>query len=472
MEYLAAIAVSPKSSGAMMNGQEFGRRLRQEREARGLTQPGLGMAMATTSEKEFGEAITNVSPVTVSHWESGNVPRRKHALLICLTLRVPPERLALESLLPDAEIRRIFRSSRCRRIVVSTRELFAKSAARTLDASAQYDRTMALVDAEEHGPGTPCAPRLDWERLEFVMRTMRRVDARTVEDQWMLTHRYLADRRAMRVRSLLELMTAHISRLRQLQTQTADNRLCREITIMLAQTLVAAGQGWTGLTDFGMALDAYRTVTALGDELGENWLRVTGLLSQAQLSGIHVMAPWTPAARLALMQQTEAATKGISPQVGVWIHATRAQMYAILGQQSDALRSLQEAGRAEALVPRGSGYYFGMADPLYVPIQEASVALMSGRHHDAVVRFETLSARVEPSAAAIRAWVAVYLAAAYAEAGDIERAIPALRVAREMAQNLDCPLLAHSVARYATLEAPAADQRSPVRTRHQLDTDG
>jgi hypothetical protein len=330
-------------------------------------------------------------------------------------------------------------------------------------AEARLDRAVVLTSPQP-------TESIDWERLEFVMRAMRHVDAATVEDQWILTRRYLADRRVMRTRTLLELLAAHIARLRQLRFQATDARLYRELSIMLAQTLFAAGQNWTGLTDFGMALEAYRSMTAIGDELDENWLRTTGLLSQAQLSGIHAIAPWTQSARMALIEETESGANGASHQVRVWFHATRAQMHALMGREPAALDSLELATSAQVRLTPDAGFYFGMADPVYLPIQEGSVDLLFGRPLDALTKFRAVAARVEPNAIAIRAWVAAYVAAAYAEAGDAGEAAAALREAQTLAEMQDCPLLLHSVARYTTEEPPAPRSFSTARVRHQLDT--
>ena len=413
---------------------EFGAALIELRQGRGLTQEGLGEELAKRAYLELGRrGVQPTSRQTIYRWETGQCwPDSLNGYLLCRLFEKSPEDLCLHRVLTAEVLARFERTkSQVGQLVASSRQ----------------------ADVAGH-------QGLDWERLGFVMSAMRQADPVAVEDQWTLTRRYLDDRRRMRGRTLLDLMVDHIVRLRQLRCRTVDERLRRELTIMLGETLVAAGGTWIGLTDFGMAVSAYREAAELGKELGEDWLHATALLSLAQLGGVHAIAPWSPAARLALMEETKRSAVA-SAQVRVWLHATRAQIHAILGQHAEAQRSLELADRAQALVSPGSGYYFALVDPVYLPVQRASSTLLGGHPKEAVGMFDRIAESVDPRDVPIKTWVAVYVAAALAAAGDLVRAAPALREAQQLAQKIDSALLEHSVERIAT-RGPWAAELSPT----------
>ncbi|HKF74882.1 MAG TPA: helix-turn-helix transcriptional regulator [Candidatus Dormibacteraeota bacterium] len=422
---------------------EFGAMVAQLRRARGATQERLGRELAERAHRDLGRRdVLPPARQTLRRWEHGLCwPDDLNGYLLCREFGKDPEELCLH------------------RVV-------------TPEVMARYERRRNELGRATTGSAPadiPSAPEdIDWERVSFVLRAMGQVDPLTVEDQWTLTRRYLDDRRRMRNRSLLTSMVDHIVRLRHLRARAGEDRLYRELTIMLCETLVGAGCNWIGLTDFGMAASAYREAATLSGELGEGWLRTTALMSLAQLSGIHAIAPWSPATRLALLEETRGGAAGASAQVRVWYQATRAQMLALLGQQTEAQRALELAARAQALVVPGTGFYFAQVDPTYVPVQQASVTLMSGRPREASALFRRLAETVDSADVPIRAWITVYVADAAAAAGDLEHAAPALVEARRLAQQIGCPLLEHSAERIATREPWAARLRSSTR-RHQLD---
>jgi transcriptional regulator with XRE-family HTH domain len=425
---------------------EFGVTVAGLRQERGWSQDELGAQLAEKAHRELRRRdVRPPTRQTVSRWELGlRFPDPLNGYLLCRVFEKDPEDLCLHQ--------------------VVTPQVTARYGER----QSQVGHALAAI-ADARGRAADPAD-LDWERVGFILRAMRRVDPLTVEDQWALTLRILGDRRHMRAPSFLDQVVEHAVRLRQLRTQTTDDRLYRELTIMLGQMLIAAGSTWTGLTDFGLAVHAYRGAAALGEELREEWLRTTALISQAQLSGIHAIAPWTPAARMALMEETQGAVVGASPQARVWIHATRAQIHALLGRQVEAQRALELAARAQALVAPGSGFYFGMIDPVYLPIQEGSVTLLAGRPREAADLFRRVLGMVDRDEMRVRTWATVYLAGSEAAAGDFEHAAPTLSEARRLAREIDCPLLEHSVARIAARDHWATDQSPSTRLRHQLDT--
>lgn len=421
---------------------EFGAMVAQLRRARGATQERLGRELAERAHRELHRRdVLPPARQTIRRWEHGLCwPDDLNGYLLCREFGRDPEELCLHRVVTPE--------------VVARYERRRNEVGRATTAIAQAD--------------SAAAEGVDWERVAFVLHAMGHVDLLTVEDQWTLTRRYLDDRRRLRGRSLLTSMVDHVVRLRHLRARAGDDRLRRELTIMLCETLVGAGCNWTGLTDFGMAASAYREAATLSGELGEEWLRTTALMSLAQLSGIHAIAPWSPATRLALLEETRGGAAGASAQVRAWYQATRAQMLALLGQQAEAQRALELSARAQALILPGTGFYFAQVDPSYLPIQEASVTLMSGRPREASALFQRIAETVDPADAPIRAWITVYVADAAAAAGDLEHAAPALAEARRLAQHIDCPLLEHSAERIATREPWAAGLRSTT-LRHQLD---
>jgi hypothetical protein len=245
-------------------------------------------------------------------------------------------------------------------------------------------------------------------------------------------------------------MAAHIARLRHLRSLASDHKLRRDLGIMLGQTLILAGQRWIGLTDFGMAMEAYRSAAVLGEELHEDCLRTTGLLSQAQVGGIHAPAPWSASKRVSFLSETEAlASAEPSPDVRVWLHATRAQVHTMIGQEREAFRALELAERAQAQVPLPQDFYFASVDSSYPLIQHASAVLTFGRPIEAVRLFQEAANRVDRGALATRAWFTVHLAAALAQADDVEQAVPTLVEALDLTRSSDTHLLALRVGRVA-----------------------
>jgi len=421
---------------------EFGAALAKLRHDRGWkSQETLGNELAKQAKHDLRRGEKPPTRQTVSRWELGQCfPDAENGYLLCRLFLKEPEELGIHRVVTPAVMAH-FESLRT------------------------GDDSPIPVETEGHPDD---APDVDWERVAFALRAMGQVDSRTVEDMWSLTHRYLDDRRRMRGRPVLGLMVEHVVRLRQLRSRPADERHRRELAVMLGQALIGSGLLWTGLMDFGMSVVAYREAAALGQELGEEWLRTTAVMTQAQLGGIHALPRWSHDARRALIEEIRGGVVGASAQARVWLHATRAQMYAILREHGEAQRALELADRAQAAIPAGSGFYFCMTDPCYLPVQRASVALMAGRPREASALFQQIAEGIDPEDRPIVAWIAVYSADAAAAAGDLERAAPLLIEAQRIVREIEAPLLEHSVHRIAARERWMDDQASPGR-RHQLD---
>lgn len=420
---------------AAVERAEFAEAVARLRRAHGWSQERLSAELAELARTALGPGSARPpTRQTVSRWEAGQrMPDRLNGYLLCRLFRKAPEELGLHRIVTPSVMEKYRR-----------RQEPGNDAPFPIDQARRIDNPAGL----------------DWERLGFVLRAMRPVDARTVEDQWMLTNRYLADRRRVRPRGLLDVMVEHVVRLRQLRIHARDDRLRRELTVMLCETLIAAGAAWTGLTDFGMAILAHQEAEALAGDLGEEWLRVTALLAQAQLSGGHASAPWTPAVRRQLLEQSEGTIDGVSPQARAWLYTTRAQLHALLGEPRDAQRSLELAIRSQALAPASADPYFAMAHPVYIPLQEASIMQSTGHPAVAADRFRRIIESIEPDATPIRTWASVYLAHAEAAAGGVENAADTLNEVSRMVRELDSPLLEHSIARIVV--------RDPWTVEHRL----
>src|SRR6266536_3292737 len=171
--------------------QEFAATVAALREQRRWSQTELGKQLAEKARSELDRRdVLATTRQTVSLWERGmRFPDALNAYLLCLVFEKDPEELCLHRVVTPAVAAR-FDQRR-------TQVVQARGA--TVEAQSKLDDTQGVR----------------WESLGFIFGAMRRVDAMTVDDQWALTQRYLDDRRRMRGRPLLELMIAHVVRLRQ-----------------------------------------------------------------------------------------------------------------------------------------------------------------------------------------------------------------------------------------------------------------
>jgi hypothetical protein len=426
---------------------EFGVTLATLRRARTWSQEHLGIELAKTARDRLDRRdVAPPTRQTVYRWETGaSFPDGLHGYLLCLTFDRDPEELGLQWIV--------------------TPEVVARHDRRR----GPGDHSFTLLSAND-GAGDGAPDGLDLERLSLIYTSTRHVDQQTVEDQWKLTRQYLDDRRRLRVLTLLDLFVDHMARLRRLLTRTRDQGMHRELTIQLLQTLIGVGNQWTARTDFGLAATAFREAADLAHEVGEIWLRTTARMSLAQLGGIHAIAPWTPAARLELVEEAHGSAVGASPQARSWYHASRAQVYTLLGMGTEARQALEIAARAEATVPPGSDFYFAAIDPSFVAVQEASARLMEGGAREAAELFRAIEAGMPREHLGPRTWVQVYIGAAEAAAGDLENAIPSIDEARSLARQIDAPLLEHSADRIVVPGDRWAVERQPtIRPWRQME---
>jgi DNA-binding XRE family transcriptional regulator len=418
---------------------EFADHVVELRDRAGWTQAQLGQNMAEEASR-LGRPIPPVSRQTVYSYEHRRrFPEPFYGVLLCRVFRKPPEALALEGIVTPRAITQI--------LAATVAERGLEPGAEILTAT---DPTVAFAGLTD----IRTSPDLDWERLGATLHCVRPVDGRVVEDQWTITRRLLADRRFLLARTTLDLLADHVVRLRQLRGMATDDRLRRELGIMIGQSAIVAGQLWMGRGDFGSATAAFGYAVELAGEMRDGSLRTTGLISQAQIYGNPLPAAprqWPPKV-LKLMAEAEASAQRDGPPAGrVWLHASRSSLHAVLGNELEAGRELELARQAEALTTPGSDIFFANTDQSFLRIVEARFALLN-QPVRAIELLQGALRRTEVAAVPIRAWFATVLAGACVELEEVGLAGPALSDAILLARSVDGPLLAHSAERLARQE--------------------
>jgi tetratricopeptide (TPR) repeat protein len=395
----------------------------------GWSQAELGESMAEEAAA-LGRPIPSVPRQTISWYERGlRFPEPFYGLLLCRIFRQPPEALALDGIVTARAVLNIVASSGETSVAAIPRPPPEPPATAGLDGLSQ----------------------VDWERTSTTLRSLLSVDERVVEDQWTITRQYLSGLQAIRPSSLIDLLAGHIARLRQLRAITTDQRLSRELAIMICESAIIAGQLWMGRADFGSARNAFSYAVDLSDQIGEEWLRTTGLISEAQIFGNPMPAAprlWPPAVLKLLAEAEGPRRSGWSPQGLAWLHASRSSLHAVLGNYEAAAGALDLARRARAQAQPDADRFFAEHQD-YLCIVEARLAL-SANPDRAVDLLDGALSRSET--VPIRAWFTTLLAGAYIQAQSVELAGPTLSEALHLARMIDGPLLAHSAERMARQE--------------------
>jgi hypothetical protein len=398
----------------------------KHRVSAGWSQAVLGENMAEEAAA-LGRPIPSVPRQTISWYERGlRFPEPFYGLLLCRVFREPPEALALERIVTARAVLNVL----------------ASGGEASVAAIPRQGREPPLFDG---------LSQVDWERTSTTLRSMLSVDERVVEDQWTITRQFLGSLKTIKASSLIDLLAGHIARLRQLRAMTTDQQLGRELAIMICQSAIIAGQLWMGRADFGSAMNAFNYAVEVSKQIGEEWLRTTGLISQAQIFGNPMPAAprlWPPAVLKLLAEAEGPARSGWSPQGLAWLHASRSSLQAVLGNNEAAACELELARRARAQAPSSSERFFAEHQD-YLSIVEARLAL-SANPYRAVDLLDGALRRSD--AVPMRAWFTTLLAGAYVEAQSVELAGSTLSEALHLARMIDGPLLAHSVERMARQE--------------------
>jgi transcriptional regulator with XRE-family HTH domain len=431
-----------------------GDRLKQRREELELTQRQVSLRMEAAA-RDVGERIPAPAKSTISCWETGRrIPTPFYALLLCRALRSQPDALGLERVLTE-------------------------------DRLAELSRTVndadGVVVLAERSPGAPEPPRIaanvervDWERLNWTLRTMRRVDRWVVEDQWILTRHYLDELHTLTSRSHLDVITAHLGRLQQLRSVADDQGLKHELGLMLCQSAVCAGVGWTAQTDYGLAMEAYQYCTDLAADLSEPSLRAVGLVMQAQLYGgrLHSRLPRLIQRQRQLLDEVEDSTsrrmRGDARQL---IGSIAALLHAEFGHEPAAMHSIEAAKGAESEIDAEAGRFCGLVDPLHRLTIEGLLESMFGRPENGIQLLSTAIARTDPAWGwrGQRAWLALALGTCYARTGAADLAAPSIADAVRLAREHETPFLMRAAEAAAEgLVAAAHDVPAVQALREQL----
>ena len=433
---------------AVKSYRDFGRLLRERRTERGWSQPQAGREVARAS-KNLGRTIPNVAQATFSKWESGRCPPLPWlAYAICGAFQITdPANLALHEVLTPPVLAEFKEETRRYR----------------LSLLCQVAPHSVRDDAAD-------APReLDWERLTASLRNLRAVDAVVVEDQWLLTRQYHAAIGVVSCRTMLDLLGAHLARLRQLRNMATDDRHRLEFGVMICQTAIKAGMLSTGLTDFGLAMEAFKYCIEVAEDMHDDTLAATGLILQAQLYGGLILPQLasSPSRIVRLIDESQArSSTGTSTQAQVFLHATRSGLRALLRDEAAARRHMELARRAEAATPKGTEHYFAMTTPDYRLILEATVTMALDRPERAIDIYTDVAGRTEERNTL--AWIKWSLAAAYARAQEPSLAGPATEEALQLARQADSPFLVRGVESVAEMLVSRHGQHPAVRRLAEL----
>jgi hypothetical protein len=221
---------------------------------------------------------------------------------------------------------------------------------------------------------------------------------------------------------------------------------------MLCQMAICAGVAWTALTDYGLALEAYRYCVRLAEETNEDWLRATGLVLQAQLYGgaLQRRLVLSPTRIRGLIEAADAGARvGVRPETRTFVHSTRSTLLALLSDRDAALRAVEQAHRAEAQVLPERAYYFMAEIKEYRAGNEAGTALALGRPLEAVQLYSEQIGRTVEKQIARQVWFRWGRAEAHLQAGAVELAAAETQEAFRLATLYDVPFLRYGVEKVA-----------------------
>jgi hypothetical protein len=440
--------------------EEFGTLITRHRQDLKATHDAYGKRIAEEALK-YGLNWPAVSRSALGRWFKGHRPCAFNTILLANLMGIPPASLGalIGRDLSEAEVRRTV----------------------TLHGGdpdhLQRTATMAPSDGAAPVPATADPTQgIDWERIGATMRSLRPVDGRIVADQWKLTREYVRSVPRMRPRAMLDLLSNHVTRLTHLSRLARDDHLRHQLDLMTAQTAVCAGILWTGLTDYGLAMEAYRYCVELAREMSESGLRSTGLIMQAQLYGGN-LEPRLALSRSKvsnLIAEAEAsADLEASPSARMFLHCHVSSLHALLKNETAAGRAMELARRAEAQIEPGSDPYFAATTPDYCAVHEGALALAQGQPARAIELYSDVITRTDSAAQGTLAWFKWTLATACVSAREPQLAAPTAWEAWRLARAVDAPFLVRGVETVAETLFAGYDREPAVRElRDQLRSEG
>lgn len=256
--------------------------------------------------------------------------------------------------------------------------------------------------------------------------------------------------------SFLEYVADHHKRL-QRRLESAHGAAARRLMVMLSQSAVFASLAAQRRRDYGIAAEhaklAHRLAVAAGDAHSEAMVLAARrpLVSTTGEGGREQARESLALSEAAL----ERAGGQADPLLLTWLHCSRSQDAAALGNEPEALRSVEEAERFLAAATKPCTGFFDHWDLNRIQGWRASSLLFLDRPGEAVRTLEAVARSTPHELPAPRAAVLADLGEARAIAGEPEGAIEDL-------------LSALSTARAASLETTVQRIRR-ARSQHLPD---
>jgi transcriptional regulator with XRE-family HTH domain len=267
--------------------------------------------------------------------------------------------------------------------------------------------------------GVSLIGNMPWQRLRDSVDNGRPIDTATVQLMEDRTAEYFEIERTVPAVEILDNLTKHRSVVSLLIDNARGDDVRRRLAVLLGET--DALRGWL-LFDLGKgndAANAWRSTLKVAKETGDGALAACalGYWSYLAESRNDVM----PAVRL-LRQAEEYVPGNSAPATRAWIAAREAEQLGKLGQQADALRSLERAFTAfdfaRPRVERAWTSFFtanrlgGMTVSTYMTL----------RHPDAMAIADSLLAALPPTSLKSRAVTLTDFAALAVQADEFDRA--------------------------------------------------
>src|SRR5262245_53566771 len=451
---LASTAVDPGGVG-LMDYTELATRLAHERgKVRAWSQPTLGRYMAGESAR-LGRPMTAVPRATISAWENGHrYPDPWYAYVLCNTLALTPDALALESVLTPSAVADIEASIQRQQALESAREV-------------------SRLQPGGHGAAALASPMAaglaDLERLSSVLLGLSRMDAVAAADLRRVTDHVLDLQGQIGTRLLLRELHSHLVTLEGVLRAAQAAEIRREVVMMAGETAAAAAQGWYSLLDYGEAKLICEYARRLAHELGGSNVEAMSygceaLLYANRLHGQEEGLPGGPEKAVELLRAAEAAAgAGAPPNVRMWLYSMRAWQYAAAGDEVAAGRDLDAAQRALSLMTEKPAGFFRPWDGSYLLLARGKSALMLG---DRKRSADFLSQAVQSATGWMRPFYEVQLAAVCAQAGEPERASSLLMSTLEKALANGTTMLVSRINKLASQELARYRDLPEIRVLH------
>jgi len=451
---LASTAVDP-GGVELMDYTEFATRLAHERgKVRAWSQPTLGRYMAGESAR-LGRPMTAVPRATISAWENGHrYPDPWYAYVLCNTLALTPDALALESVLTPSAV---------------------------ADIEASIQRQQALESAREvgrmqqggHGAaalaGPVAAGVADLERLSSVLLGLSRMDAVAAADLRRATDHVLDLQGQIGTRLMLRELHTHLVTLDGVLRAAQAAEIRRELVMMAGETAAAAAQGWYSLLDYGEAKLVCEYARRLAHELGGSNVQAMAygceaLLYANRLHGQEEGLPGGPRKAVELLRAAEAAAgAGAPPCVRMWLYSVRAWENAATGDEVSAGRDLDAAERALSLMTARPSGFFRPWDASYLLVSRGKSALMLG---DLTSSMYFLDLALQAASGWMRPFYEVQLATVCAQAGEPDRAASLLTAIVERALASGTTMLVSRISKVASQELAPYRDLPTIRALH------